>query len=83
MHFFKENQKVDKKIMGEYIGNRNNGKVLDAFVWYVVFIFSQKLVVLRQLQPLGWSKQRSLTTQIIQKTEFKQSQLKKFFFNRL
>eukprot|EP00794_Sanderia_malayensis_P012101 gene12101-13351_t len=30
--FFKENQKVDKKIIGEYIGSRSNSKVLDAFV---------------------------------------------------
>eukprot|EP00795_Rhopilema_esculentum_P008272 gene8272-14228_t len=32
VQFFKDNQKVDKKVIGEYIGNRNNGKVLDAFV---------------------------------------------------
>ena len=32
VQFFKDNQKVDKKVIGEYIGSRNNGKVLDAFV---------------------------------------------------
>ena len=30
--FFKDNQKVDKKIIGEYIGKRNNGKILDSFL---------------------------------------------------
>ena len=32
VHFFKENQRVDKKIIGEFIGNRKNAKVLEAFV---------------------------------------------------
>ena len=32
VRFFKDNQKVDKKVIGEYIGNRNNGKILDSFL---------------------------------------------------
>jgi len=30
--FFKDNQRVDKKVIGEYIGNRGNGKILDSFI---------------------------------------------------
>lgn len=32
VHFMKENPNVDKKTIGEYIGDRRNGPVLAAFV---------------------------------------------------
>lgn len=32
VHFMKENPNVDKKTIGEYIGDRKNGAVLEAFV---------------------------------------------------
>lgn len=32
VNFFKENQRVDKEAVGNYIGDRKNAKVLEAFV---------------------------------------------------
>ena len=32
VHFMKENQTVDKKMIGDYIGDKRNPKVLEAFV---------------------------------------------------
>lgn len=32
VHFMKENPNVDKKVIGDYIGDKRNPKVLEAFV---------------------------------------------------
>jgi len=32
VHFMKENPNVDKKVTGDYIGDKRNPKVLEAFV---------------------------------------------------
>ena len=34
VYLFKENPRIDKKTVGDYIGDRKNTKILEAFVRY-------------------------------------------------
>lgn len=42
VYFLRENPRLDKKMIGEYISNRSNIDVLNAFVKYVRFLFNNK-----------------------------------------
>jgi len=39
VHFLRENPRLDKKMIGEYISNRSNLQVLDCFVKWVTSIY--------------------------------------------
>ena len=36
--FLRENPRLDKKTIGDYIGDKKNSRVLEAFVRYLVFL---------------------------------------------
>lgn len=48
--FLRENPRLDKKTIGDYIGDKKNSRVLEAFVRYLVFLIYIYFFTLRDIR---------------------------------